>query len=67
MSAVSLREKIDMARASGAQVLFIQPEYDGGRSELLARQTGTRGVTVNLLSYEWTDEMIKMARELASN
>lgn len=56
-----------MARASGAQVLFIQPEYDGGRSELLARQTGTRGVTVNLLSYEWTDEMIKMARELASN
>ena len=67
LSAASLREKIDMARASGTQVLFIQPEYDGGRSELLARQTGTRGVTVNLLSYEWTDEMIKMARELASN
>jgi zinc transport system substrate-binding protein len=45
-------------------VVFVQPEFDKRNAELIARQTGTQVVDINPLSYDWENEMMKIADAL---
>lgn len=65
LSAAAFKQKIDEARQHGSAVFFIQPDSDAGRSESVAKQTGSRMVEINPLSYDWSGEMIKIATAVA--
>lgn len=60
-----LKELIELCRAEGIRVLFIQPEFDKRHAEIIAQQAGIKVVPINPLSYQWHEEMINVARSLA--
>lgn len=60
-----LKELIDKANAEGVKVVFIQREFDTKNAETLAKSIDGRAVAINLLSYYWSEEMIKIAKAIA--
>lgn len=66
-SPVHLKELINACKQEDIHVIFVQPEFDRRNADLIARQTGTRVVDINPLSYDWEAEMLKTARELATD
>lgn len=46
------------------RIIFVQQEFDLDNAELIARETGTRIVNINPLSYEWKKEMLNIAKTL---
>lgn len=63
-SVAGFRKKIDQARAHNVGVFLIQPEYDRQRSQEVADQTSARVATINLLSYDWPNEMRNVAKAI---
>lgn len=63
-SPAQLKELVDVARANNTRVVFIQQEFDQKNAELIARETGCKLVRINPLSYNWSEEMIKIAQSL---
>ncbi|MDF9830562.1 zinc ABC transporter substrate-binding protein [Parabacteroides sp. PF5-6] len=59
-----LKELVDMARLYNAQVIFVQKEFDQKNAALIAKETGCRLVTINPLAYDWSKEMIHIAKAL---
>ncbi len=64
-SPAQLKQLLETATQSGAKVVFVQQEFDRKNAELIAKETGCRLVTINPLSYNWHDEMIRLATILA--
>lgn len=64
-SPAQLKELIDKAKAEGVKTVFIQQEFDTKNAETVAEAIGGTIVPINLLSYNWSEEMIKIARALA--
>ncbi len=64
-SPAQLKHLIETAAQSKAKVVFVQQEFDQKNAELIAKETGCRLVTINPLSYNWHDEMIRLATILA--
>lgn len=62
-----LKALLDLCQKEKANIIFVQPEFDRRNAELIARQTGTRIVPINPLSYDWQSEIIKAAKALAPN
>ncbi|WP_165024685.1 metal ABC transporter solute-binding protein, Zn/Mn family [Dysgonomonas sp. ZJ279] len=62
-----LKQLIDTAKAEGVKVVFIQQEFDTKNAETVANAIGAKTVPINLLSYYWKEEMIKIAKALASD
>lgn len=60
-----LKDLIDMAKAENIQVVFIQKEFDTKNAETIAKAIGAKTIPINLLSYDWNEEMIKIAKALA--
>lgn len=59
-----LKELIDTARMYNVQVIFVQQEFDQKNAALIAQETGCRLVTINPLAYDWSEEMIRIAKAL---
>ena len=64
-SPAQLKQLLEMATQSDAKVVFVQQEFDQKNAELIAKETGCRLVAINPLSYNWHDEMIRLATILA--
>ncbi len=64
-SPAQLKELIDKAKKEGIKIVFIQQEYDMKNAETVARAIDGKIVPLNLLSYQWSEEMIKIAKALA--
>lgn len=64
-SPAHLRKLINVCKAEKVRVVFIQPEFDRRNAEIIARQTGTRVVSIHPLSYDWEKEMVNVARSLS--
>lgn len=64
-SPAQLKELVETAREHQVKVVFIQQEFDRKNAELIAKETGCRLVTINPLSYDWSKEMIHIAKSLA--
>lgn len=60
-----LKELIDKAKAEGIKVIFIQREFDVKNAETVAQAIGAKTVPLNLLSYDWSDELIQIAKAIA--
>lgn len=64
-SPAQLKELVEAAREHNAKVVFIQREFDQKNAELIAKETGCHLVPINPLDYDWSKEMIHIAKSLA--
>ena len=64
-SPAQLKELVETAREHNAKVVFIQREFDQKNAELIAKETGCRLIPINPLDYDWSKEMIHIAKSLA--
>lgn len=62
---VELKALVNLAKTENIKVVFIQAEYDAKNAETVAKEIGAKVVPINLLSYNWNEEMIKIAKALA--
>lgn len=60
-----LKELIDLAKNKNIKIIFIQQEFDVKNAETIANSIGAKTVVINQLSYDWSSEMIKIAKALA--
>jgi zinc transport system substrate-binding protein len=65
-SPAHLKELIKRCKTEKVHVIFIQPEFDRRNAETIAKETGTAIIPINPLSYDWEEEMIKVAKVLSS-
>lgn len=63
-SPAHLKELIQTCKKEGVRVIFVQQEFDMSNAELVAKETGSRIVRINPLSYDWEGEMIRIAQAL---
>ena len=47
------------------RVVFVQKEFDSRNAEIIAREAGVKIVSINPLSYKWSEEMIAVAKALS--
>lgn len=64
-SPAQMKQLVETAREHKTKVVFIQQEFDQKNAELIARETGCRLVVINPLDYQWSKEMIHIAKALA--
>lgn len=53
---------IDIAKEKQIKVVFIQQEYDIKSAETIAKSIHARMVPINLLNYNWNEEMLNIAK-----
>lgn len=62
-----LKQNIDAARESGANVLFVQREFDSRQAETIGEELGVKMVKINPMSYNWETELENIANAIANN
>ena len=65
-SPAHMKQLMDLCKSEHIEVIFVQPEFDKRNAETIARQTGTKVVAINPLSYDWQTEMVNVAKALAT-
>ncbi|MGL5014041.1 MAG: metal ABC transporter solute-binding protein, Zn/Mn family [Bacteroidales bacterium] len=61
-----LRELIDRARRDSVKVVFIQQEFDIKNAEIVAKESGASIIQIDPLSFNWSEEIIKIAKSIAN-
>lgn len=64
-SAQHFKHVIDDAKAVSPRVFFYQKEYDSRQAESLSKEIGTEMIPINLMNYDWKQEMLNIATALA--
>lgn len=64
-SPAHLKSLMEVCKAEGVRVIFVQPEFDRRNADIIAQQTGTKVVPINPLSYDWEGEMITIGKALS--
>ena len=64
-SPTHLQALIRQCKDKKVRVIFIQKEFDTRNAEIIARETETKIVSINPLSYKWKSEMIAVAHALS--
>ena len=59
-----LKHLIELCRKEKARVIFVQQEFDQRNAQLIADELGIEVVSINPLSYDWAEEMIRVANAL---
>ena len=63
-SPATLKTLIETCRQEGAQVIFVQQEFDQRNAQLIADELGIEIVPINPLSHDWAEEMLRVASAL---
>lgn len=66
-SPAHLKALIDKCKKEKVRLVFVQQEFDVRNAELIAKETGTKIVPINPLSYNWQEEIIKVANALSGD
>lgn len=66
-SPVHMHEIIDMAKADGIKAIFVSREFDTRHAETIAEQLGGSLVTFDPMAYNWTENIISIARLMAAS
>lgn len=61
-----LKSLIETAREHNIRTIFIQEEFDKKNAEIVAKETGCQLIVINPLSYNWGEEMIRIAKALSN-
>ena len=59
-----LKKMIETCRNKNVHTIFIQQEFDQRNAQLIAHELGIDIVSINPLSYDWTEEMLRTAKAL---
>lgn len=62
-----LRVMIDFAKEEGIKTIFVQKGFDMKNAESLAKEVGASIHSIDPLSYNWSEELIKIAEILSKN
>ena len=60
-----LKKLIDTAKEKQIKTIFIQEEFDKKNAEIIAKETGCKLIPINPLSYQWKEEVIRIAKALS--
>ena len=63
-SPATLKTLIETCRREGAQIIFVQQEFDQRNAQLIADELGIEIVPINPLSHDWAEEMLRVASAL---
>jgi zinc transport system substrate-binding protein len=63
-SPAQLKALIETCRKENAHTIFIQQEFDQRNAQLIANELGINIVSINPLSYDWAEEMVRVAKAL---
>ena len=63
-SPAQLKALIETCRKEKAHVIFVQQEFDQRNAQLIADELGVNVVRINPLSYDWDEEMVRVAQAL---
>ncbi|MBQ8442060.1 MAG: zinc ABC transporter substrate-binding protein [Bacteroides sp.] len=63
-SPAQLKALIETCRKEHAHTIFVQQEFDQRNAQLIADELGVNVVSINPLSYDWAEEMIRVAKAL---
>ena len=63
-SPAQLKSLIETCRKEKAHVIFVQQEFDQRNAQLIADELGVNVVPINPLSYNWDEEMVRVAQAL---
>ena len=62
-----LKQMIDFAHEQGVKTIFVQKGFDMKNAESLAKEVGASIHSIDPLSYNWSEELIKIAEILSRN
>ena len=63
-SPAQLKDLIETCRKENAHTIFVQQEFDQRNAQLIANELGVNIVSINPLSYDWAEEMVRVALAL---
>ena len=63
-SPTQLKKLIETCRNENVHTIFVQQEFDQQNAQLIAHELGIDIVSINPLSYDWTEEMLQTAKAL---
>ena len=63
-SPAQLKKLIETCRNENVHTIFVQQEFDQRNAQLIANELGINIVSINPLSYDWTEEMLRTAKAL---
>lgn len=63
-SPAQLKTLIETCRKEHVHTIFIQQEFDQRNAQLIADELGVNIVSINPLSYDWAEEMLRVAKAL---
>lgn len=63
-SPAQLKALIETCRKEKAHTIFVQEEFDQRNAQLIADELGIKVISINPLSYNWTEEMLRIAKAL---
>ena len=63
-SPAQLKDLIETCRKENAHTIFVQQEFDQRNAQLSANELGVNIVSINPLSYDWAEEMVRVALAL---
>ena len=63
-SPAQLKKLIETCRNENVHIIFVQQEFDQRNAQLIAHELGIDIVSINPLSYDWTEEMLRTAKGL---
>ena len=63
-SPAQLKKLIETCRNKNVHTIFVQQEFDQRNAQLIADELGIDIVSINPLSYDWTEEMLRTAKGL---
>lgn len=61
-SAAQLQGIIEEAKNEKAKIMFVQKEFANRNTDIVAKSVGAEVVEINPLSYNWNEEMVKIAK-----
>lgn len=64
-SAFYLKKAIDVAKENHVKVIFIQQEFDAKQAESFAQEIDAKVVSINPLSYNWSEELLNITNAIA--
>ncbi len=64
-SPAQIKDLVDLARSEGINTVFIQKGFDAKNAEVIAREIGADVFEIDPLSYNWGEELIRIATIIA--
>lgn len=65
-SAASLARLIDTAKKKNVKLMFLQKEFSNRNISTITNATGVKTVEINPLSYDWEEELLKIANAICT-